>query len=295
MRLLSIFFFTCCVNFIASAQLINQWRRAADVEPFDNKRCYEMPNGNILLARMDESNGIGDGNDLLMCYSPEGDLLWTYGDINDQNLTSSNYVDIDFDSNSNIYLAGTYFPFSALYPKSEVTKLSSDGELQWVSDFTQQSDWSESAFQIEITEDDRIFLLVRLYYQALDTIIPYFAEMDSNGEILTLIADPEYQIGFSELFDFNDGFLYVVESSFITKLDYDGEVVWSQNFDFGEQYYTSFAYEGAEEVVKYKNGKIYLCLGLNDFNTNVLSLGLAVVNTNGTIEQAICISPILSF
>jgi hypothetical protein len=158
--------------------------------------------------------------------------------------------------------------------------------LIWISDFTQQSDWSESAYQIEITDDDRIFLLVRLFYQPMNTIIPYFAEIDSNGEALTLISDPEYQIGYSELFDFNDGFLYAVESEFITKLDYDGEVVWSQYFDFGFNYLPAFSYDGAERLVEFKNNKIYICLSLTDPNTNDQLMGVAVYSADGTLEQS---------
>jgi hypothetical protein len=124
-----------------------------------------------------------------------------------------------------------------------------------------------------------------LFNQGAGTIIPYFAEIDSNGEALTLISDPEYQIGYSELFDFNDGFLYAVESGFITKLDYDGEVVWSQNFDFGFDYLSSFSYDGAERLVKFKNNKIYICLSLTDPNTNDQLIGVAVYSTNGTLEQ----------
>ena len=286
MKLKYLLFLVSLFSFECSAQLNNSWRVSADVMPFNNKRSYEMPNGNILLARMDQYNGIGVGDDLLLCYNPDGELLWTYGDTTDQNLTSSNYVDIDFDSNSNVYLSGSYFPFNASYPKSEVTKLSSSGEFLWVSDFTQQSDWSESAFQIEITDEDRIFLLVRLYYQPMNTIIPYFAEIDGNGDVLTLIADQEYQIGYSELFDFNDGFLYAVESGFITKLDYDGEVIWSVDLNFGVQYAAGFAYEGTEYLVQYKDGKIYASLGLTDVNTNTLYLGLSVVSANGSLELA---------
>jgi len=269
----------------SSAQLNNLWRVSADVMPFNNKRSYEMPNGNILLVRMDLYNGNGVGDDLLLCYNPGGDLLWTYGDMTDQNLTSSNYVDIDFDSNNNIYLSGTFFPINALYPKTEVTKLSSNGELQWVSDFTQQSDWSENAFQIEVTQEDRIFLLVRLYNESAGSIIPYFAEINGNGDVVTLISDTEYQIGYSELMDFDDGFLYAVEADFITKLDYDGDVVWSVDLEFGEQFYAGFANENAEHLVQYKDGKIYVSLGLTDVNTNALYLGLAVVSTSGSLEQ----------
>jgi hypothetical protein len=285
MKLKYLLFLVSLVSFECSAQLNNLWREGSEASPFDNKRCYEMPNGNILLARMDDSNGIGDGIDILLCYSPAGELLWTYGDITSQNPIFSNFVDLDFDSNNNVYVSGTYFPWNSSYPKSQVTKLSSTGELIWISDFTQQSDWSESAYQIEITDDDRIFLLVRLFYQPMNTIIPYFAEIDGNGDVLTLIADPEFQISYSELFDFNDGFLYAVESGFITKLNYGGEVIWSENFDFGFDYLTSFTYDGAERLVEFKNNKIYVCLSLSDPNTNDQLMGVAVYSTNGTLEQ----------
>lgn len=119
----------------------------------------------------------------------------------------------------------------------------------------------------------------------MNTIIPYFAEIDGNGDVLTLIADPEFQISYSELFDFNDGFLYAVESDFITKLNYDGEVIWSVDLEFGAQFYVGFANDNTEHLVQYKDGKIYASLSLTDVNTNSLYLGLAVLSTNGSLEQ----------
>jgi hypothetical protein len=274
-------------NLDSSAQLNGLWRAGADFDAYDDKRCYEMPNGNLLVARMDTYNGIGDGDDLVICYTPDGEELWAYGDVTNENLTSSNYVDIDFDSNSNVYLSGTYFPLNASYPKSEVTKLSANGEFLWVTDFTQQSDWSENAFQIEVTEEDRIFLFAQLYYEPISTLSTYFVEIDANGEVLTMIPDPEYQIGSGTLMDFNDGFLYAMNSTFITKLDYDGEVVWTTDFEFGEQFTSGFTYDGAEKLVQHKDGKIYACLGLTDVNTNNLYVGIAVVTTSGGLEQSI--------
>lgn len=275
------------INLESKAQLNGLWRAGADFDAFDDKHCYEMPNGNLLVARMDSYNGIGDGNDLVICFNPDGEELWSYGNVTSENETFSNYVDIDFDSNSNVYLSGTYFPWDASYPKSQVTKLSANGEFLWVTDFTQQSDWSENAFEIEVTEDDRIFLLAQLYYEPISTLSTYFVEIDSNGDVLTMIPDPEYQIGSGTLMDFNDGFLYVMNSTFIIKLDYDGEVVWITEFEFGEQYASGFTYEGAKKLVQYKDGKIYACLGLNDVNTNNLYVGIAVVTTNGSLEQSI--------
>ena len=101
------------ISFESAAQLNGLWRAGADFDAYDDKRCYEMPNGNLLVARMDTYNGIGNGDDLVVCYSPDGEELWSFGDVTNENLTSSNYVDIDFDSNSNVYLSGTYFPFNA--------------------------------------------------------------------------------------------------------------------------------------------------------------------------------------
>jgi hypothetical protein len=275
------------ISLESAAQLNGLWRAGADFDAFDDKRTYEMPNGNLLVARMDTYNGIGDGNDLVVCFNPDGEELWSYGDVSIENVTFSNVVDIDFDSNSNVYLSGTYFPWNASYPKSQVTKLSASGEILWVADFTQQSDWSESAFQIEVTEDDRIFLLAQLYYEPISTLSTYFVEIDSNGDVLTMIPDPEYQIGSGTLMDFNDGFLYAIDATFITKLDYDGEVVWTTEFEFDPQFTSGFTYDGAEKLVQYKDGKIYACLGLTDTNTNNLYIGIAVVTTSGGPEQSI--------
>jgi hypothetical protein len=101
MKLNYLLFLVSLISFECSAQINNLWREGSEATPFNNKRCYEMPNGNILLARMDDSNGIGEGIDILLCYSPAGELLWTYGDITSQNPIFSNFVDLDFDSNNN--------------------------------------------------------------------------------------------------------------------------------------------------------------------------------------------------
>lgn len=287
MKLKFLLFAILLLNLESTAQLNSLWRTGADFEPFDDKRCYEMPNGNLLVARMDTYNGIGDANDLVVCFSPDGEELWSFGDVTSENVTFSNYVDIDFDSNSNVYLSGTYFPLNASYPKSQVTKLSANGELEWVTDFTQQSDWSENAFEIEVTEEGRVFILAKLYYEPVSTLSTYFVEIDGDGNVLTMIPDPEYQIGNGTLMDFNDGYLYVMNSTFITKLDYDGEVVWTTAFEFDEQFTSGFTYEGAEKLVQYKDGKIYACLALTDTSTNNLYVGIAVMTTSGGLEESI--------
>lgn len=272
--LLSILVF---VTISSQAQLIDAWKVGSDMMSFSRKRVFESPNGNLILARMDDYYGIGDGMDLLRCYSVTGELIWSFGEEDFTDNSGSNFIDIDFDSESNVYIAGSNFPQSASYPKTEVIKISPTGEELWRINFTQQSNWAEEVFEIEITEDDRIFLLATLYNSGADTIIPHFIEIDDDGQTVTLIPDNAYDIGQAQLFDFGDGFLYAVEEYRITKLNYDGTVIWHSDINFGVNYYASFGYEGAEYLVKNYNGTLVCAMRVDDSNFNEQYFGIAVV------------------
>lgn len=283
MKRLLLFCFTFVV-ITAQAQLIDAWKVASDLMPYDLKRVYECPNGNILVARMDAYLGIGDGDDQLLCYSSDGNLLWSFGETDNTDNSNSNFVDIDFDGESNIYIAGSNFPQSASYPKSEVIKLSPSGAELWRINFTQQSNWSEEVFEIEITSDDRIFLLATLYNGNVDTITPQFIEIDQDGQTITLIPDTNWEIGYAELFNFEDGFLYAVENNRAVKLNYDGTVVWQADFNFGESLYPLFDYDATEYLVKYRDGNLYCALRIDDTTLTDQYFGLAKVNSDGQVE-----------
>jgi hypothetical protein len=281
-RVLLAFLVFCSI--LSNAQLVDAWKIASDLMTYDRKQVYECPNGNMLLARMDDYYGIGTGDDQLLCYSPDGAVLWSFGESDFSDNSDNNYIDIDFDSESNVYIAGTNFPINASYPKTEVIKLSPLGEELWRINFTQQATWAEEVFEIEITSEDRIFLLAILYNGNADTIIPHFIEIDQDGQTVTLIPDNDYDFGLSQLFDFDDGFLYAVEGTRAVKLNYDGSVVWQADFNFGENYSSSFGYENTENLVQFRDGKLYCALRIDDSTGIEQYFGLAEVSADGQAE-----------
>jgi len=200
---LLLFLTLCAFGNDQFAQLIDVWKNGTDMMTYDRKRAYEAPSGNILLARMDDYYGIGDGNDLLRCFDADGALLWSFGEEDFGDDSGSNFIDIAFDSESNAYVAGANFPQAALYPKTEVIKISPTGEELWRINFTQQSMWAEEVFEIEISEDNRIFLFATLFNADAETIIPHFIEIDTDGE--TVHFQPDIN------FDFGQGLAQVVQ------------------------------------------------------------------------------------
>jgi hypothetical protein len=275
---------------VSNAQLNNLYRKNSSLISYDRHRVYEAPSGNVVLARMDDSYGIGDGNDLIQMYSPDGTMLWSFGEEDIFDGANSNYIDIAFDSESNVYICGSNFPMTAFYPKSEVIKLSPSGQELWRINFTQQSDWSEEVFEIEITEDNRIFLLAQLYQDSLQSIGPVFIEIDNEGNTLQFQPDPSFTIGYSQLFAPNDGFLYVVNESHVAKLGYDGSVVWNSDFGFADGIEVYFSYESFEYNVVFSNNKIYVSSDLYDPMLAQPQFGMTIFNLDGDIEQTLAYS-----
>ena len=266
------------------AQISNLWRADAEMMTYDRQRVYEAPSGNVVHARMDDYYGIGDGNDLLRCFSPDGTLLWAFGEEDFTDNSASNFIDIDIDSEGNTYIAGSNFPQTASYPKSEVIKISPTGEELWRINFTQQSTWSEKAYQIEITDEGRIFLLAQLYNADAQTIIPYFIEINAAGETLQYIPDTNFVIAYSTLFAPGDGFLYAADDLHIIKLNYDGTLVWDQPFTYGEGTNGYFGYQTAEFNVRFMDGKIYTCQEVYDPNSMEQQFGISVFTLDGVAD-----------
>jgi hypothetical protein len=280
---LLILIFITLIAFKGTSQLNNLWRANTEMATYDRQRVYEAPSGNVVLARMDDYYGIGDGNDLLKCYSPDGALLWAFGEEDFTDNSGSNFIDIEIDNDGNTYIVGSNFPQSAFYPKSEVIKISPSGEELWRINFTQQTTWSEEVSEIEITSDGRIFLIAQLFNSDAETIIPHFVEIDADGQTLQLIPDNNFLFGYANLFEHGDGFLYATEGEHLVKLNYDGSVVWSVEFDFGDNTQSYFGYEGAEYTVDFYNTKTYVCQKVLDLNTNESHFGIAIFTENGSV------------
>jgi hypothetical protein len=272
------------ITFDSDAQISDSWKVGSDMASIDRDRIFEAPNGNLILARMDYYYGNGIGIDEIRCYSPEGVSLWSYSDADFLDNSASNFIDIDFDSESNVYVVGSNFPQSASYQKSEVIKFSPSGEELWRIDFTQQIDWAEEVFEIEITADDRIFLLATLFNASASTIITHFVEIDDAGQTLNMIPDLDWELGYAQLFDFGDGFLYTVDQQRATKLNLDGSIVWQADFDFGANYITTFEDERIEYLVEYRDGFLYAAVILNEPDFTFEDFGLVKVDASGQIE-----------
>jgi hypothetical protein len=265
------------------AQLIDVWKNGTDMMTYDRKRAYEAPSGNILLARMDDYYGIGDGNDLLRCFDADGALLWSFGEEDFGDDSGSNFIDIAFDSESNTYIAGANFPQTAQYPKTEVIKISPTGEELWRINFTQQTMWAEEVFEIEISEDNRIFLFATLFNADAETIIPHFIEIDTEGETVHFQPDINFDFGQGQMFQPGDGFLYSVDQQRTTKLNYDGTVVWIAEHNFGDGFSPNFGYERTEYLVKFLNGELYAIVRIDDANNTDQFYGLLKISSTGLV------------
>jgi len=276
--------------FPSLAQLTNAWRVNTDMGTFDRKQIQEAPSGNIVISRMDDYNGIGDGNDLVQSYTSDGTFLWSFGEEDFFDGSNSNFIDIDLDADGNIYLCGSNFPQNSLYPKSEIIKLSPSGEELWRINFTLQLTWSEMVYEIEITEDNRIFCLAQLYQDTLQSIGPVFIEISADGAVLQMQEDSNFEIGYSQLFAPGDGYLYAIDNAHVVKLDYNGNILWNTSFNFTDGLQPFFPFQRVEDCITFSNGKIYACLGLYDPMGIEQIFGIATFSLDGTIEQTLTYS-----
>ena len=283
----TVFLFTA---FPSLAQLTNTWRVNTDMGTFDRKQIQEAPSGNIVISRMDDYNGIGDGNDLVQSYTSDGTFLWSFGEEDFFDGSNSNFIDIDLDADGNIYLCGSNFPQNSLYPKSEIIKLSPSGEELWRINFTLQLTWSEMVYEIEITEDNRIFCLAQLYQDTLQSIGPVFIEISADGAVLQMQEDSNFEIGYSQLFAPGDGYLYAIDNAHVVKLDYNGNILWNTSFNFADGLQPFFPFQRVEDCITFANGKIYACLGLYDPMGIEQIFGITTFSLDGTIEQTLTYS-----
>jgi len=284
------FTFLLLTAFPSLAQLTNAWRVNTDMGTFDRKQIQEAPSGNIVISRMDDYNGIGDGNDLVQSYTSDGTFLWSFGEEDFFDGSNSNFIDIDLDADGNIYLCGSNFPQNSLYPKSEIIKLSPSGEELWRINFTLQLTWSEMVYEIEITEDNRIFCLAQLFQDTLQSIGPVFIEISADGAVLQMQEDSNFEIGYSQLFAPGDGYLYAIDNAHIVKLDYNGNILWNTSFNFADGLQPFFPFQRVEDCITFANGKIYACLGLYDPMGIEQIFGIATFSLDGTIEQTLTYS-----
>ena len=291
MRSLLLYFtFLLLTAFPSLAQLTNAWRVNTDMGTVDRKQIQEAPSGNIIISRMDAYNGIGDGNDLVQSYTSDGTFMWSFGEEDFFDGSNSNFIDIDLDADGNIYLCGSNFPQNSLYPKSEIIKLSPSGEELWRINFTLQLSWSEMVYEIEITEDNRIFCLAQLFQDTLQSIGPVFIEISADGAVLQMQEDSNFEIGYSELFAPGDGYLYAIDNAHVLKLDYNGNILWNTSFNFADGLQPFFPFQRVEDCITFANGKIYACLGLYDPMGIEQIFGIATFSLDGTIEQTLTYS-----
>jgi hypothetical protein len=145
-------------------------------------------------------------------------------------------------------------------------------------------------YEIEITEDNRIFCLAQLFQDTLQSIGPVFIEISADGAVLQMQEDSNFEIGYSQLFAPGDGYLYAIDNAHVVKLDYNGNILWNTSFNFADGLQPFFPFQRVEDCITFANGKIYACLGLYDPMGIEQIFGITTFSLDGTIEQTLTYS-----
>jgi hypothetical protein len=289
MRLIILFFLTLQATF-SLAQMNLEWEVNTGLYAAHSTRMLEDSEGNLLVVKINTSNGFSNISGLLQKYSPDGNLIWEFGELDVFDGQNSFYFDFALDSQNNIYLAGSQFPNTAQYQKTEIIKVSPDGTELWREDFTVLLNWSEAIEQIEITTDDRIFLIARLYNPDIDTLSPAFIEMDTEGNTVTMIMDTDFEIGYSELKLGTDNSIYAISDDRIQKLETTGDITWSVDFPASNMDYY-FSRTNQNNAVVFGSNEMIFLHTISNFSGPCLGLAISRVSYSGELLSHEIINP----
>lgn len=237
--------------------------------------------GNIIYVKLDESGGISNTAGFVQKYNSEGDLLWQYGEDDYFDGSNSHFLDFAMDSENNVYVVGTQFDANDQYPKTEIIKVSASGEEVWRTNFTTTFTWSEAIEQIEITSDDRILLIARLYDAQIETLSMALIEIDTDGNTVQMFQDTDYTLPLEylhittndEVIVFNDYNLKKINLSFETLFNYDfSEDMFAYYFATNYDFYAS----------AFSNESMYLAHTIATNNGPVNSFAVSSIPLDGS-------------
>lgn len=202
------------------------------------------PDGSLYFITKDEYGGIGNTPNFIQKISPDGDLAWQFGEGDFFDGMNSHYLDFEIDSDNNVYVVGTQFDANDQYPKTEIIKIDETGAEVWREDFTTTSTWSEAIQQIEITSDNRIYLIARLYDPAINTLSQALIEMATDGTTVFQTIDTNYDLPLQYLYITSADEIFVFNDFRIKQIDNTGAEIFSYDFSENEyDYYFSTFYD----------------------------------------------------
>lgn len=265
-----------------SGQMELDWGINTNLSYGGPDQMMEDSEGNLYYIKYDTYGGIGNWPSFLQKYTADGELIWQFGESDFSDDTNNMYLDFALDSDLNVYVVGSNFPFSASYPKTEIIKISPDGVELWRENFTTTSTWSEVIQQIEITSDNRIFLISRLYNPNIDTLSPSFIEMDTEGNTVSILLDTDFVIGFSEMKVAENGRIYAYDDDKFKELSEEGEVLWEVDLHFeSEPYYFDALY--LNNAIAFEDNFIAMAMAEINDGSFAGTIGMRKLSYDGSV------------
>jgi hypothetical protein len=292
---MKIIFTTFLTTFVLSAvaQMNLDWMNNTELAAANNPEIKQGPDGHLYFIIKDQFGGIDNGSYFIQKIDPAGNLIWQFGEGDFFDGMNSHYLDFDIDSDNNVYVVGTQFDQNDLYPKTEIIKINSSGTEVWREDFTTTTTWSEAIEQIEITSDDRIFLIARLYDPAINTLSRAFIEMDTDGNTITLFQDTNYSLPLQQLHITSNDEIFVFNDDQIKRVNYSGQEEFNYNFSpEPNQYMFSSIYNF--DAIDEDESHLYLAHTISTNNGPVSTFVISKIKKDGSENIQSTIIPFAS-
>lgn len=252
----------------------------------------ELSNGDIVILG-EVSEGTGDVNSYygnldvwVARLTSAGDFIWK------KNLGGSNTDfarSISVDQNDNIYVAGwTYsndfditFNTSVTH-KNSLYKLNSNGELQWVKNYSVPNEDRTILYHVNVLGENKIFLSGYAEYIGNSNHDTHNLLIDTEGDIIWENFIPGYVDGSSSEID-SDGNIYcLTQEDRLIKFNSNGNVVWNEVFFDG----MSSLYEmvnGPINIYWDNNNLVFVDQILVEEQTEYFDTRLFRIDTNGNL------------
>jgi hypothetical protein len=197
------------------------------------------PDGNLYFITKDEFGGTGSNNlNFIQKISQEGELIWQFGENDFSDGQDSQYIDFDIDSENNVYIVGTQSDNMDVFPRTEIIKINPSGNEVWRLSLNDNNDISEAINHIEITSDDRIYLIARL--DGNQSLI----ELDTDGNTIFLNENSNYELPNGFLYTTSSDEIFVFDDDRLTRINNNGQEIFSFTFAAPElEYYFNILYD----------------------------------------------------
>ncbi len=258
------------VVFNSLGQMNLEWLNNTELNAASNA-IKQGPDGNLYFITKDEFGGIGNVPNFIQKISQDGELIWQFGEGDFFDGMNSHYLDFEIDSDNNVYVVGTQFNANDQYPKTEIIKIDQSGTEVWREDFTTTSTWSEAIQQIEITSDNRIYLIARLYDPAINTLSQALIEMATDGTTVFQTIDTNYDLPLQYLYITPADEIFVFNDYQIKKINNAGTEEFSFIFSESEYeysfstFYDFYAMDEDDDYFYFSQGPSWSALTMDSF------------------------------